>query len=119
MSRASAVALHRCTFLSLDPDATRLPHGDNAIEVIPWLCSLSCIKILLPCPSQIWKDPSEFETMCVPSVENDRDEQETVLLIDKICSPEFEFQIQMIESSDPDTIRVPSGENATERTAPL
>jgi hypothetical protein len=87
--------------LSSDPDTTLVPSGENATDLIQPLCAFV---FLLNSPSASADKPAgvsfghggDFEGSGAP-----------------------ESQTWMVVSFDPDTILVPSGENATELMFPL
>jgi hypothetical protein len=85
------------TVLSADPDTILDPSGENATDEIHSLCAFvfSLMSSSLPARQasmhQFWPRRGDFE-----------------------CSGAPESQTLIVSSSDPDTILVPSGENATE-----
>ena len=84
---------------SYDPDTILVPSGENATDVIPWLCAFvfSLSSPSLPARQanrhQFWSRGGDFESSGTP-----------------------ESQTLIILSYDPDKIFDPSGENATDMT---
>jgi hypothetical protein len=83
--------------LSPDPDTIFFPSGENATDVMTFLCAFvfslnsSSLSARLANRRQFWPRRGDFEVFGVP-----------------------ESQTLIVWSRDPDTILVPSGENATD-----
>ena len=85
--------------LSRDPDTILVPSGENATDLISWLCalvfslSISSLTARQASRRQFWPRRGDFEGFGT-----------------------LESQTLIVASTDPDTILVPSGENATDMT---